>query len=118
VGPLSFPTGPATGIELTPSVARCPTSGPDQEAFDGGATVVTMDPSNTQDPTDTSDVVGLESSYPGLYVSQTEVDPLPLGTAPGTVSQEPANAYEVQAVIQNMTSGDTLTVQSYVVCGP
>jgi hypothetical protein len=109
VGPLSFPTGPATGTELTPSVARCPTSGPDQQAFDGGLTITTSN---------AGDVVAVESAYPGLYVSQTEVDPLPLGSAVGGVSQEPANAYEAVAVIGTISSGDTITVQSYVVCGP
>jgi hypothetical protein len=110
VGPLPFPQGPGTGTELTPSVARCPTSGPDQEAFDGG---VTITPSDT-----TNDVVGIESAFPGLYVNQTEVDPLPLGSSPGGVSLEPANAYEAVAVIGNVTSRSTVTIQTYVVCGP
>jgi hypothetical protein len=110
VGPLTFPQGPGTGTELTPSVARCPTSGPDQRAFDGGATITPSDTAN--------DVVGIESAFPGLYVNQTEVDPLPLGSSPGGVSLEPANAYEVQAVIGTVTSRSTVTVQSYVVCGP
>jgi hypothetical protein len=110
IGPLSFPQGPGTGTELTPSVARCPTSGPDQQALDGGATIT---PSDT-----TNDVVGIESAFPGLYVGQTQVDPLPIGGSPGGVSQEPANAYEVVAVIGSVTSNSTVTVRSYVVCGP
>jgi hypothetical protein len=115
VGPIPFPTGPGTGTELPPSVARCQLSGPDREAYDGGAIVITSNPSQ---PGPTGDVAGLESSFPGLYVSQTEVDPLPIGGSPGTVSAEPANAYEAQAVISNMHSGDNVTVQAYVVCGP
>jgi len=111
VGPLPFPQGPATGTELTPSVARCPTSGPDQQAFDGGAIVSPSDTAN--------DVVGIEQAFPGLYVNQTEVDPLPLPSAtPGGVSQEPANAYEVVAVIGSVTSKSSITITSYVVCGP
>ena len=115
IGPIPFPSGPGTGTELTPSVARCPTAGPDQEAYDGGATVVTNNP-NASGPT--GDVVGLEDSYAGLYVGSTEVDPLPAGATPGAVSQQAANAYEVQAVVTNMHSGDNVTVQAYVVCGP
>jgi hypothetical protein len=109
IGPIAFPSGPGTGTELTPSVARCPTAGPDQEAYDGGSIINT---------TSANDVVGLESSFPGLYAGQTEVDPLPLGATPGAVSLQPANAYEVQAVVTQMQSGDNVTVQSYVVCGP
>lgn len=116
IGPSPFPSGPATGTELTPSVARCPVSGPDREAYDGGATITTSNPSNPGQPT--GDVVGLESSFPGLYAGLSQVDPLPLGSHPGAVSTEAANAYEVQAVITHMNSGDNVTVQSYVVCGP
>ena len=116
IGPF-FPNGQVTGTEINPpAVARCPTSGPDQEAFDGGATVTTSNPNN---PTQaTGDVVGLESSYPGLFVNQSQVDPLPLGSTPGAVSNVSANAYEAQAVITEMNPGDSVTVQAYVVCGP
>jgi hypothetical protein len=115
IGPITIQNGPATGTELTPSVARCPTSGPDQEAYDGGVTVITKNPSA---PGPTGDVVGLESSFPGLYAGPTEVDPLPLGAAPGAVSSMSGNAYEAQAVVTNMHSLDQVTVQAYVVCGP
>jgi Collagen triple helix repeat (20 copies) len=116
IGPIPFPNGPATGTELTPSVAHCPVSGPDREAYDGGVTITTSNPNNPGQPT--GDVVGLESSYPGLYAGQTQVDPLPLGSHPGGVSSQAANAYEAQAVISEMHSGDNVTVQAYVVCGP
>jgi collagen triple helix repeat protein len=116
IGPIPFPSGPATGTELTPSVARCPVSGPDREAYDGGARIITSDPNNPGQPT--GDVVGLESSFPGLYAGQTQVDPLPLGSRPGGVSNQAANAYEAQAVVSEVHSGDNVTVQSYVVCGP
>lgn len=112
IGPITENNGnPGPGTVIQPaSVARCPTSGPDQEAYDGGA-IITV--SNTS-----YDVVGLQSSYPGLYVGPTEVDPLPAGAPPGGVSQESANAYEAQAVVTQMANGDTVTFQSYVVCGP
>jgi hypothetical protein len=109
VGPSSFLQGPATGTELQPSVARCDTSGANKEAFDGGAIITTSSPNS---------VVTLESSFPGLYVSQFQVDPLPLGATPGGESSTPANAYEAQAVVTRMQSTDNVTVQSYVVCGP
>jgi hypothetical protein len=115
IGPVQFPNGPATGTELTPSVARCPNSGVDRQAFDGGATITTL---TSGGQPSTGDVVGLESSFPGLYVSQTEVDPLPIGAKPGAASIQAANAYEALAVISDMQSGDNVTVQSYVVCGP
>lgn len=111
----SFPSGPATGTELPPSVARCASSGVDREAYDGGAIIITK---NSLGQPSTSDVVGLESSFPGLYVSQTEVDPLPIGAQAGAVSIQAANAYEAQAVISDMQSGDNVSVQAYVICGP
>jgi len=111
----SFPSGPATGTELPPSVARCPSAGVDREAYDGGAIITTKNQSNQPS---TGDVVGLESSFPGLYVSQTEVDPLPIGAQPGAVYIQGANAYEAQAVISEMQSGHNVTVQAYVICGP
>ena len=33
-------------------------------------------------------------------------------------SIQAANAYEAQAVISEMQSGDNVTVQAYVICGP
>jgi hypothetical protein len=113
----SFPNGPGTGTELPPSVARCPSSGVDREAYDGGAIIKTSNPNNPGATTN-DDVVGLESSFPGLYVSQTEVDPLPIGAQPGAVYIQGANAYEAQAVISLMQSGDNVSVQAYVICGP
>ena len=111
----SFPSGPDTGTELPPSVARCPNSGVDREAYDGGAIINTK---NQMNQPSSGDVVGLESSFPGLYVSQTEVDPLPIGAQAGAVSIQAANAYEAQAVISEMQSGDNVSVQAYVICGP
>jgi hypothetical protein len=116
IGPITVQNGPATGTELTPSVARCPTSGPDQEAYDGGVNIITTNPSAPGAPT--HDVVGIESSFPGLYAGPTEVDPLPLNAPPGTASTMAGNAYEAQAVLTNVHSLDQVTVQAYVDCGP
>jgi hypothetical protein len=117
IGPIPFTANaPGIGTELTPSVARCPTAGANREAFDGGAIISTANPNQPGLPT--GDVVGLEGSYPGLYAGPTEVDPLPLGGTPGAVSPEAANAYQAQAVITQMHSGDNVTVQAYVICGP
>jgi hypothetical protein len=109
IGPIFSSSGPMTGTELTPSVARCPIAGPATEAYDGGVTIVT---------TGAADVVSLQSSFPGIYVNQTEVDPLPVGAEPGAVSTQAANAYEAQAVITQLNTGDQVTVQAYVICGP
>jgi hypothetical protein len=46
------------------------------------------------------------------------VNVLPTNSTPGTVSSLPANAYQGQAVVTELAGGDTVTMQSYVVCGP
>lgn len=117
VGPLPFfnTPGNGSGTELTPSIAKCPSSGKDLEAYAGGASIVTANPNTPSQPT--NDVVGLEKSYPGHYAGGPQVDPLPLN-APSGLSTQPANAYEAQALITYMNSGDNVTVQSYVICGP
>jgi collagen triple helix repeat protein len=104
--------GPLTGTELSPPmVARCPPGNSSAaEAFDGGVTVTTTGP---------NDVVTVEQSFPGIYVSSTEVDPLPSAGAPaGSVSNQPANAYEGQVLITRLDTGDTVTAQAWVNCGP
>lgn len=102
--------GQLTGTEIQPPVvARCPVGGQNTEAYDGGVTVT---------PSGANDVVTLESSFPGIFVSPTEVDPLPSGSTPGAVSAQPANAYEAEPVITRLDTNDTVTVQAYVVCGP
>jgi hypothetical protein len=107
---LTIQSGPMTGLEMSPSVAKCPSSGPDQQAFDGGAYITVSDT--------THDVVWVQKAFPGNYAGSSEVDPLPINGAPGSLSLQPANAYEVVAVIQTVTSGSQVTVQSYVECGP
>jgi hypothetical protein len=102
-------SGPLTGQALPASVARCLGAG--QEAFGGGAVIKRTGPNST------SDVVTLQSSYPGLYQSSSSVTPIPSGNG-GQQSTQPANAYEADAVITNYNAGDTITVQSFVTCGP
>jgi hypothetical protein len=111
IGPITANPGPMTGVELPASVAKCPIDHP--EAYGGGGIIT----KNGQ--TETGDVVTLENSFPGIYVSSTEVDPAPaLGSPAGTVSQQPANAYQVQAIVTNLNTNDNVTVQAYAVCGP
>jgi hypothetical protein len=111
VGPIISNNGvPGQGTELTPSVAKCPI-GPDPEAY-GGGVVITKSGTNS-----TSDVVTLETGLLGTYVSATQVSPAS-GSAVGSVSQQPSNAYEAIAVVTQLNSGDSVTVQSYVECGP
>jgi hypothetical protein len=116
IGPIPASGGSMFGVELTPSVARCPPSGPDKAAYDGGVNVTTTDSSGTT--LTTTDVVTLENSFPGTFVSATEVDPLPAGANPGSASTGPANAYEAQAIVTQLANTHLVTVQAYVVCGP
>lgn len=96
------------------TVAQCTAPG-DPEAYGGGVQIQT--PSGAES---NGDVVTLEQHYLGTYDSGTKlVDPLPpAGSASGTVSTTNANAYEGQAVVTYLASGDSVTVQSFVVCGP
>jgi Collagen triple helix repeat (20 copies) len=118
-------TAPPQGeqnTELTPSVAQCPSSGSPNstpEAYGGG---VQIQKSGSESG---GDVVTIEQHYLGTYVNSTTVNALPPGTNPGDISNQAANAYLGQAVItelggsgKNNVPGDTVTVQSFVVCGP
>jgi hypothetical protein len=88
-------------------VARCPSP---TEAYGGGATITKLGPSIT------GDVVSIEDSFPGKYISPEEVDPLT--TTPGAASTQPANAYEAIAIINTLSNGDSVSLQAYAVCGP
>jgi hypothetical protein len=90
---------------LPVSVAECPASIHTQ-AYGGGGII------NITGKTSAGDVVTLQSSYPGLANGPNEVDPVS-STSPGA-----GNAYEAQAVVTNLSGGDTATVTAYVVCGP
>lgn len=107
------PAGDPQGKELTASVARCTAPG-DPEAYGGG---VQIQKSGSEVG---GDVVTLYQHYLGTYNSGTGfVDAVPaFGSPAGTVSTQAANAYEGQAVVTYLAGGDTVTVQSYVVCGP
>jgi Collagen triple helix repeat (20 copies) len=107
--PAGGPADPQ-GKELTPSVARCTAPGA-PEAYGGG---VQIQKSGSEVG---GDVVTLDQHYLGTYNSGT-VDALPAGSTAGTVSTQAADAYQGQAVVTFLAAGDTVTVQSYVVCGP
>jgi len=107
IGPFTSTNGTYFGTELTPSVAECPAG---TEAYGGGAIITKAGPNTT------GDVVSIEDSFPGKYISQTEVDPLV--TTPGTSSTQPANAYEAIMIISSLANGDNVTLQAYAVCGP
>jgi Collagen triple helix repeat (20 copies) len=101
--------GSLTGTEMTPSVARCPTSGADREAYGGGSQIT---------KSGGGDTIAVESAYPGQFVSSTEVDPpFQSSDTPGTTAQA-ANAYQVTAVINQLSAGQSVSVTSYVICGP
>jgi hypothetical protein len=106
--------GEPEGMELNPSVAQCPSGGTlsTPEAYGGG---VQIQKSGSESG---GDVVTIQQHFLGTYASPTQVNPLPAGNTAGTVSTTYANAYEGQAVITELAGGDTVTVQSYVICGP
>ena len=104
-------SGPMTGTILTPSVARCPGGTP--EAYGGGLQILKSGSQSS------GDVVTILQHFLGTYNSGTGlVDTLPAGTTAGTVSTTAANAYSGQAIITQLNTGDTVTVQAYAVCGP
>ncbi len=107
IGPFTSTNGTYFGTQLTPSVAKCPVA---TEAYGGGAIITKAGPNTT------ADVVSIEDSFPGNYISQTEVDPLV--TTPGQSSTQPADAYEAIAIISSLANGDNVTLQAYAVCGP
>jgi hypothetical protein len=113
-GPITQSNGSLSGTVLT-SVAKCPVSGT-PEAY-GGGDYITTGPSST-------DIVTVENSFPGQFAggtSVTQLPPIPQGqmfSPPNQASTQPANAWEVQAVITQMNNGDSVTLQAYAVCGP
>lgn len=100
--------GEPIGTELTPSVAECPApSSGTPEAYGGG---VQIQKSGTES---SGDVVTIQQQFLGTYASPTSVT-LPASSPSTSYS----NAYEGQAVVTQLTAGDTVTVQTFVVCGP
>jgi hypothetical protein len=104
--------GPMTGTVVGPTIARCP-SGPTPEAYGGGVQITKSGAQSS------ADVVTILEHFAGTYNSTTStVDPLPSSTTPGTVSTQGADAYLGRAVITQLNTGDSVTVQAYAVCGP
>jgi hypothetical protein len=99
---------PATGQEFF-SIARCPSSG-DTAAYGGGG-VIQKSGTNAG-----SDVVVLESSFPGVFQGSGELSPFVASSNPG--QGVPDNAYEAKAVVSQLTTSDSFSLQAYVVCGP
>lgn len=102
--------GDPLGKELGPSVAVCTAQGA-PEAYGGG---VQIQKSGSESG---GDVVTVDQHVLGTYSNGT-FSVLPAGTTAGTVSSQAANAYSGQAVVTELAGGDTVTLQSYVVCGP
>lgn len=103
------PSAPSsTGTEFF-SIARCPSSG-DTEAYGGGG-VIQKSGNNSG-----SDVVVLESSFPGVFSGSGELNPFVASSNPN--QGVPDNAYEAKAVVSQLTPGDSFSLQAYVVCGP
>jgi hypothetical protein len=117
------PTGPAntevvqgpsvtlSGNQPTGSIATSTAgcdhalNGANREAYGGGVAVL------THPTTSAPDILAVQSSYPGDGVTgQTPVVPPAAGAG--------ANAYSGVVAISRMFSGDSATVQAYVICGP
>jgi Collagen triple helix repeat (20 copies) len=100
------------GTVLNPTVAVCPAN-VTPEAYGGGVQIVK---SGTES---TGDVVTIEEHILGTANPDgSNFTVLPPGSVAGTVSAIAANAYEARGVVTQLSPNDTVTVQSYVVCGP
>jgi hypothetical protein len=105
------PTATLSGNEPTGSIATSTAgcdhaiNGANREAYGGGVVIV------THPTTGVPDIVATESSYPGVGVT---------GQVPATApaAGTGADAYTAVAAITRMFSGDSATVQAYVICGP
>jgi len=106
-GPAVTLVGTAPSGSIATSTAGCDkaVNGANREAYGGGVSVV---PHPT---TATPDILAVQSSYPGDGVTgQTPASVPAAGAA--------ADAYTATVAISRMFSGDTATVQAYVICGP
>jgi hypothetical protein len=124
-GPIGVtgPTGPAntevvdgpvitlSGSELSGSTvistAGCDdaVNGVNREAYGGGVNVV------THPSTSVSDIVAVQASYPGEGSTGPSL-------ATSAAQGAPADAWTGVVVSSRMFSGDSATVQAYVICGP
>lgn len=98
------------------SVADCPTSGQERQAYGGG--IVTHASGNSS----AGDQVFVSNSFPANQNGPNAVTQDPPQTnnqppAAGTMGG-PANAWEVDAFINTINASNTVTVQAYVICGP
>jgi len=100
---FSYSGGPTVTGDPTTSVADCPVTGTDAQAYGGGAQITTNDQN-------AKDVVTLQSSFPGTANGGS--------VTPVTGADSPANAWQATSVISSLASGDTGTTQAYVICGP
>jgi hypothetical protein len=106
-GPVVTLSGSEPTGSTATSTAGCDhaVSGTNHEAY-GGGLVITPTPSTT-----VQDVVPIQSSYPGQ--GSTGSSPaVPAASGAG------ADAWTGIAVISRMFTGDSATVQAYVICGP
>lgn len=116
-GTLQTVTAPAggepEGFQIPATVAQCPSAASGTpEAYGGG---VQIQKSGAESG---GDVITIQQQYLGTY-SSGSVTPLPAaGSMAGTASTQAANAFEGQAVVTELAGGDTVNVQSFVVCGP
>lgn len=101
--PFSYSGGPSPIGNSTTSVADCPVTGTDVEAYGGGGQITTNDQN-------AKDVVTLQSSFPGTANGGS--------VTPVTGPDSPANAWQATSVISSLASGDNGTIQAYVICGP
>jgi hypothetical protein len=109
--PITATGAALTGINLT-SVATCNNTPDTPEAYGGGGLV------NITGSTSGTDVVPISNGYPGTLSGPVSVSPSPPAGNGGQISTQSADSYESQAVIDVLHSGDSVTLQSYVVCGP
>jgi hypothetical protein len=81
------------------AIADCPVTGVYVQAYGGGANISVNNQNNR-------DVVTLQNSFPSTNIG-TAVN----GTGPAT-------AWTATAIVSQLQSGDSATLQTYVVCGP
>jgi hypothetical protein len=89
-------------------VAQCPANFPN--VLSGGGYI---NPSNSNG----TDIVLLSNSFPGNYVSGSYATPINNGQALPAQGTPTGNAWEAQATVINLASGDTATLTAYALCG-
>jgi hypothetical protein len=102
---LSYGTDPTGSTAISTASCNSSLNGANREAYGGGVQV-------TPHPTSiNADLISIASSYPGEGVTgTTEATPAAAGQA--------ADAWTGVAQVNRLETGDTVTVQTYVVCGP